>query len=86
MSYTHIFYERNQGFPQDGEVVVELDDWGDGPAMVLESSSPIHYGLPGTPNYIYCTCKPTYKEPEQDAYCIKVLPEATMEPLCPCLS
>lgn len=60
--YTHIFHECGNGFPGDGEEVVCADmSWG-AMLLVVESSSMIHTGRSGEPNYVYCVCREADRE------------------------
>lgn len=61
--YTHIFTERGNGFPEDGErVLCDID--GDITLLRVVESSPIHTaeGGSGHGNYIYLVCKPDETE------------------------
>lgn len=54
MDYTHIFEERGNGFPDDGEVVIVREDSGDRLDRIVRTS-PIHTdsrGMGGA-NYVY---------------------------------
>lgn len=59
--YTHIFTECGNGFPEDGSLVVQIDDSGNIILLEVIESSPIHTAPVGTGrgNFIYLVCSPT---------------------------
>lgn len=53
-TYTHRFTEQGNGFPQDGEEVIETSDFGDATLWVLVESTDIQTHRPGEGNTIDC--------------------------------
>lgn len=54
-TYTHIFREAGNGFPQDGDHVLCVYDGGQMQVLVLDGTSPIHTAQ-WQANYVYCQC------------------------------
>lgn len=59
MTYTHIFRESGNGFPRDGETVIEPADDGWHKLLRVVDSSPIHTGnaMAGDANFLYLRCE-----------------------------